>query len=677
MCMPLPNFGDHQNHRPSPASLSILTELDKIEIFPISIGIYRNHEPLDVETQATRLVEIFRDFDVYETPWPVEMAERNGGAVDDRLQHWADPPSGSTNSVLYWVGHCWSDGTQVALAHSHSPTAVRVYGILPDKIAEPIRSRQATADGRWAIVIIDTCWSKEFADQVTADLDVDGVLVIGVAGGGAAALGQFPVILDACFKENFRTERDIPLWRLVWELDRRLPEGRVTGRRLASSTLSRRTLPLAGTIAVSLDVLHELEEALHRLPEDERRHFIVKAQGAEEGEVSWFFEGRDAETAQIADWLKGSDEGTLVVTGRAGTGKSALLGHILVQSLPELRDSLIASGFIERGPDVELPPANVFDGVIHLTGVTLDELIRRIAGTAGVGDPPTVAEPTAGYGTANDLEWLIDGLTRQRRRYTFLMDALDEAVDPLAVARSLIRELASVPGVRVLVGTRPSTKESPDHPAPDDQDILDALGFSRVLGAGTGTPRELWISSDREAITRYVTRRLLVARARGLLMLNGQPVSDAAIARAADAVGAEQREFLFAQLAVYEMLADPSLLDQARTGTFARLLAGGHRHLFATAVERLARVSDSFHPLLESLALSRGRGVPIIDGIWALMASSLTGGGIGEVEVTDSDISGLLSEAQPYIALDADAGQTVYRLAHRTFVEYFLSQPES
>jgi hypothetical protein len=159
-------------------------------------------------------------------------------------------------------------------------------------------------------------------------------------------------------------------------------------------------------------------------------------------------------------------------------------------------------------------------------------------------------------------------------------------------------------------------------------------------------------------------------------MLNGQPVSDAAIARAAEAVGAEQWEFLFAQLAVYEILADPSLLDQARTGTFARLLAGGHRHLFATAVERLARVSDSFYPLLESLALARGRGVPIIDGIWALMASSLTAGGIGEVEVTDSDISGLLSEAQPYIALDADAGQTVYRLAHRTFVEYFLYRPE-
>jgi hypothetical protein len=637
--------------------------------------MYAHHDDLEVEAAVAQVVELLAEFGAREVPWETPMAARDGNAVDARLQAWAQPVT-PANSVLYWVGHGWSDGSQVTLAHCLSPPAVRVYGVPPDKLAEPVRSRQATADGRWVIVIIDACWSKDFVDRVSADLDVDGLLLIGAAGDGPVSLGRFPAVLQACLQENFRTDRTIELWRLVGELDRRLPWGRVTGRRLIYAALVRQILPVAGMITVPLDVLRELEECLGQLSEDERRHFLVKAQGAEEGEMSWFFEGRATERAQIVRWLRTSRSGLLIVTGRSGAGKSALLGHVLVHSLPDLRGALTSGGLVDRLADHELPPPSVFNEVIHLTGIMLDELLQRIARAAGLGEAPSRADAGTGFGTSAYLDWLVDGLQKRPDKFTLLVDALDEANDPLGVARSVLRRIASVPGVRVLVGTRASTQESPDHPAPEDQNILDALGASHDVDPADDAVQILWVTNDPEAVTRYVSRRLVVARDRGNLAINGTPVDDVAINMAAQAIGDDQRAFLFARLAVYEILADPTLLAPARSLTFARLLAAGHRDLFAAAVTRLTLRSDSFLPLLEALALARGRGVPIIDGIWARMATALVDGAAVSTAITDTDISALLAAAQPYIAIDADSGQTVYRLAHRTFVEHFLTKWE-
>lgn len=184
----------------------------------------------------------------------------------------------------------------------------------------------------------------------------------------------------------------------------------------------------------------------------------------------------------------------------------------------------------------------------------------------------------------------------------------------------------------------------------------------------------LWVAFDASAIKRYVVRRLTAARGEGLLAPGGTSVDDEAIGRAAVAISEQEREFLFARLAVYEIVADPTLLHAARSASLGRLLArGDHRDLFAAAADRLARRSDSFLPLLEALALSKGRGLPICDGIWALVATAIGASHLGERHVNDMDISALLNEGQPYIAVDVDAGQTVYRLAHRTYAEHFLS----
>ena len=88
---------------------------------------------------------------------------------------------------------------------------------------------------------------------------------------------------------------------------------------------------------------------------------MPKAQGAELGELSWYFEGRRAESARIAGWLRDGASGLLVVTGDAGSGKSALLGHLVVQSRPQLREVLARHNLAAERPVDERPPDEVFD----------------------------------------------------------------------------------------------------------------------------------------------------------------------------------------------------------------------------------------------------------------------------------------------------------------------------
>jgi hypothetical protein len=58
-------------------------------------------------------------------------------------------------------------------------------------------------------------------------------------------------------------------------------------------------LPRRLLAAAPLDVYVELREYLSHLSADERGHFIPKAQGAEQGELAWYFAGRATERCEV------------------------------------------------------------------------------------------------------------------------------------------------------------------------------------------------------------------------------------------------------------------------------------------------------------------------------------------------------------------------------------------
>ncbi len=689
-----------------------------LEIFPVDIGHYADpgFPDLDAQARAGRLVDVLAAFGAEHRPWRHPGRQRGADAVQRRLRDWslsgvpapgaafgpgsrASAPAGS--SVLYWVGHGWSDGSRATLAHAESPAVVGGSGVEPLQLAQAIRARQAGTraaercdeSAGWALVVIDSCHSTQVADAVMAVLHgadaPDRLLLVAVPDSDAVPAEGFTGALAGLLAGTFSAERRILLRDLAGQLERILGPGSVYQRNLGEAALVRVWPPVASWMSAPADAVGHLEDVLAGLPADERSHFVAKAQGAEPGEMCWFFEGRQREAEQIGTWLHQAAGGMLVVTGRAGSGKSALLGNVLMLSLPVLRDALARRGLIELAGGTRLPPEGVFDVVIHFSGLSLSGVIRRIATVAGLGRLPSHRDPSLALG--DDLDWLaaqISTVAASRERpFTFLVDAVDEAVDPLGTARAVLTRIAALPGVRVLAGTRTSTNETPDRHA-SDNNLLTALseGHAAFRSDLTAAHDIVWVARDADAIGRYVAAKLRHARdygTGGLAVPGIAEIRDADIGRAAAVVTDQAREFLHARLAACELIADPTLLWPGRAASLAHLLDGDLQDLFAKVLGRLARLDDRYEPLIRALALARGPGIPEVGGIWATIASGLLPQGLParpgcspsrEPRAWAHGIRGLLGCASAYITVEDAAGETspatVYRLAHQTFTEY-------
>jgi hypothetical protein len=399
-------------------------------------------------------------------------------------------------------------------------------------------------------------------------------------------------------------------------------------------------------LSVPVDVYREWVSFLAELSPDERNHFVPKAHGAGHGEFAWHFVGRVAERQRIATWLRARSCGMLIVTGSPGGGKSALLGNLVVLANPALRDLLVRTGRLAPPDPNELPPDHAFDAVVHLAGLSTSDIVRRLADAAGV----TLPSPEHVW-SEEDMDHLAAGLAG--RRFTVLADALDEARDPVAIAGTVLSRIAQLSGGRVIVGTRTAIAGDT---ASASEPLLNALD-------GAHPTDVIRVPHDPIAIETYVRQRLLDAQRTQRIDADDNVID--AVAQGLGAHGDRaDRQFLFARLAVHELIAQPELLAPSKSQILAALLEGNHRSLFASAVGRLTKASRTARPLLEALALAQGRGVPRSEGIWAQMATALAGSRIGERDIED-----LLAQAGPYIMLDAEYGFSVYRLAHETFRE--------
>lgn len=155
------------------------------------------------------------------------------------------------------------------------------------------------------------------------------LLLGGLSSKGATELGKLSRELRYIVNTICAEDDEIELRDLAHHFERIGAE--VEQKRLVDVALRRRHPVL---VNIPLDVRAELKLALSSLSDDELAHFLPKAHGGETpftetlfGEQSWYFEGRKEESQRIVDWLDSDIKGLFVVTGRAGSGKSALLGH--------------------------------------------------------------------------------------------------------------------------------------------------------------------------------------------------------------------------------------------------------------------------------------------------------------------------------------------------------------
>ncbi|MEV7869355.1 ATP-binding protein [Streptomyces sp. NPDC088124] len=155
-------------------------------------------------------------------------------------------------------------------------------------------------------------------------------------------------------------------------------------------------------------------------------------------------------------WLESQTRGMLVVTGPAGTGKTALLARLALLSVPRIREGL-------RPP----PPAQTRPraGSVHAALACQGESARSLARSPlEVLVPLGAAPPGPDGSTPEQCVHQVRELVRRVGGLNLVVDSLDEAMPGQAheIARRLLNPLSHCPGVKLLVGTRPQPRQGVD-----------------------------------------------------------------------------------------------------------------------------------------------------------------------------------------------------------------------
>jgi len=593
-----------------------------------------------VKASRTKVEQLLSRYGAIPEDWTEDAADLN--KINEVFGKWTKRAEES--HIIYWVGHGEYDGNDYRLALANSGQPLSEYNALDSlKLSKALydqqiqRSLGADSENSWVLLILETCGSGPGAWQLYRSFAQEprNVGIIAASKEGAAYVGRIADVLETLLK--MFTPNDSGGIRLL-ELMRRLEDnpklkdGLVPLFRFDPNAIIPPRGDAPPPVQAPVDVYQELRKVLEKAPPEWVNHFYAKAQGSEIGELAWHFTGRESERREISKWLRDAAGGMFVVSGVAGSGKSALVGMLLATSDDTVNDALEITGY-GRVPD-DLRPAGVpFDAVIHLSGRTIADTVAAFS---------TVFK----LDTGEDVEALLSALkSRADRRITVLVDALDESRDPLTIAAAL-RRLAALPGVRVLVGTRQSMHEDPDHPIPRDSAILDTLAAERVIK----------LQQEPDAVREYAAARLASAL---------PALADPRIGALAKTIAGYEQPFLFARLAIREIIAEPELADNEEL--LAQVLGAGHSGIFGHAVARLARTAPEAEALLHVLTYARGNGFPRTGGIWAIAASELNPAPLDDGHVDDA-----LQLAAPFIMQDSEFGHSVYRLAHRTFAEWYL-----
>lgn len=365
-------------------------------------------------------------------------------------------------------------------------------------------------------------------------------------------------------------------------------------------------------------------------------HFVPRGRGVERAsDPGSFFTGRGGALEALTDWAACGTRHfgrAVVVTGGPGTGKSSLLGRLLL--------TVGTAGSAPMGP-VEPVASRAVDAAIHARHKTLAEVALGIAEAAGL----STAEPAA----------LIGALERRTEPLVLVVDALDEAGtsgsvhEAKRIAALLLAPLAELPCVWLAVGTR--------------RQVVDDLGPG-FAPLDLDEPR--WTNHDE--VTAYAAQLLQTPDGPGSVgrytALEAEPVARVIARRAG-------YNYLFTRLAARTLARRDESLDTEQPG-WAGQLPAPHSSAFLWALAETTGGDDErARALLLPLALAEGAGLPA-GSVWPAVAGALS-----DTPVTADDVRWILDVADTHVVevLDRDL-RSVYRLYHESFAEELRERPD-
>lgn len=373
-------------------------------------------------------------------------------------------------------------------------------------------------------------------------------------------------------------------------------------------------------------------------------HFLRAASGLGGDDARWHFAGRRPVLARISSWLSESPQGMFVLTGPPGAGKSAVLGLIALFS-DETGRRAVAERANGSEQDGDKPYGWVprVDAAIHARDKALADIVLELG-------------QALGHERLRGTDDLLAGLAAADHQVTVLVDALDEAwPDELPRITAFLRDLADLPRVRVVVGTRPDRARAEYGPR-----------FGPLLrGLEPATMLDLAEDEDqsRTDVAEYVRERLREAAR------DGEGHDPGFLEEVADEIANRTRGvFLYARL-MTEIVLRGARLEPARD--WRGQLPGPDAGDFLTTVvgQDLERIPERrravVRRMLMALSFAEGEGFPRY-GIWAAAATALTG-----IEHGDEDAATTLAAVPWYLAESREAGEQVYRLNHETLIKHF------
>ena len=415
---------------------------------------------------------------------------------------------------------------------------------------------------------------------------------------------------------------------------------------------------------------------------DLQTHWAPRARGivhADDG--GWLFTGRAALMRELIR-TAANEPGTTLITGVAGCGKSAVLARLVTLSDPDFL-SAYADQVAPIPPDLRPDPEAV-DVAVVATGKWPHEILGQLFDALAVPRPQTTSWDATSLAERIDAwtRWLAD----RDSIVTIVLDALDEARDPSAVA-SMLGQLtisAAAAKIRLLVGVRspggpdkPSTGYAPQPVADWGRPLADDV--EAMLQA-----RRLRVDEDpwwhQDDVRNYAASVLRNTPGSPYASAGHEDVTDEIAQVLADRVN---RSFLVARIAAASLADRPYLIQPSDPAWLAAIDDGVlgvfrddlHRS-FTSRYDRERAVV-----LLRAVAFAFGRGLPWGD-IWPLVANAVAD---THAKYGDSDIAWLLaSSMSAYLVTDREDETTVYRLFHeslrstlRESWRYLLEDPAS
>ncbi|MFD9280244.1 AAA family ATPase [Streptomyces mirabilis] len=410
-------------------------------------------------------------------------------------------------------------------------------------------------------------------------------------------------------------------------------------------------------------------------------YWLARASGrTDDDDPGWYFSGRQTLMQALVEFVH-AGAGVLVVTGAAGSGKSALLARLVTLSDPLFVTHSRFSDIVATIPARLRPDTGAVDAAVLARGKSslalIEDLLTAIGAHAAEGEPP--------------LQVLLDRVwfacASGMGPATIVIDGLDEAQEPTACLSDVITPLAQLrtadgqPAVRLVLGMRSSAQDAGEDRLQDaaaDQ-LLGFLHTALQAGMGEGTVPVRLLRTDgaqtAEDITAYV-QMVLQAQQDSPYAGHGTAAAEAATVIAQ----AVTPSFLDARLAAAQLRSAAGRQDVQDLLWRSRLLAGTTA-LLAGDLRQVAEDRDidlrMLLAVLRATAFAQGSGLPWAE-VWPAVAAAAFGPGAPAAVEIDAVIRTVRhSRLVGYLAAGEEDGRVTYRPAHQRVAEVLLAEPGS